>query len=62
MKYKAPQVAAISFMTSFNRDRGMAPCPPGSAAVTGYILVLLSRFGARGVLTREAEPCLRTGR
>ena len=36
MKYKAPQVAAIFFMTSFNRDRWgpwpLAP-PPGSAAV-----------------------------
>ena len=35
MKYKGPPVAAIFFMTSFNRDRGgMAPMapPPGSAA------------------------------
>ena len=36
-KYKAPQVVAIFFMTSFNRDRGRGawhPCPPppGSAA------------------------------
>ena len=36
MKYKGPPMAAIFFMTSFNRDRGgaMAPSapPPGSAA------------------------------
>ena len=31
MKYKAPRMAAIFFMTSFNRDRGawpLAPPPP----------------------------------
>ena len=35
MKYKAPLVGAIFFMTSFNRDRGhgpLAPPPPGSTA------------------------------
>ena len=32
MKYEALQVAAIFFMTRFNRDRGQPwpPCPPGS--------------------------------
>ena len=36
MKYKAPEMVAIFFMTNFNRDRGgdMAPlAPSGSAAV-----------------------------
>ena len=37
MKYKAPRMVAIFFMTSFNRDKGgghgpMVPPPPGSAA------------------------------
>ena len=31
MKYKAPQVEAISFITSFNRDRGRPPPPPPRA-------------------------------
>ena len=39
MKYKGPTMAAIFFMTSFNRDRGaMAPLPPpGSAAVASLL-------------------------
>ena len=36
MKYKGPLMAAIFFMTSFNRDRGamtpLPPPPPGSSA------------------------------
>ena len=39
MKYKGPPMAAIFFMTSFNRDRGghgtLGP-PPGSAAGTKH--------------------------
>ena len=41
MTYKAPHVAAIFFMTSFNRDRGEAmaplPPPPGSAAAHPHV-------------------------
>ena len=32
MKYKAPRMAAIFFMTSFNRDRGGGGMARGTAA------------------------------
>ena len=52
MKYRAPQVAAIFFMTSFNRDRGaIAPLPPPpdsqlyclAAGILGRMYILSSR-------------------
>ena len=42
MKYKAPRMAAIFFMTSFNRDRGghgPLGSPPGSAAALSNIVL-----------------------
>ena len=48
MKYKAPQVAAIFFMASFNMDRGgpWPPCPPlGSAAGVVLLSTVVSTTG-----------------
>ena len=52
MKYKGPPVAAIFFMTSFNRDRGGGPWPPwppppGSAAERAFLLDFACNFEIR---------------
>ena len=59
MKYKGPPVAAIFFMTSFNRDRGGGHGPPGpppgSAAVLSYIQIDMASLPVIPIMPKEKK-------
>ena len=49
MKYKEPQVAAMFFMTNFNRDRGdMVPLDPPDPQLISNRTLFISSISRRG--------------